>query len=196
MARSVVLPRECYIPQGAVKVADDRSSAVVYLYEEEGGNKFCVAAFRGRRSKPEWHYGLPDAKRRSAQIEGFFETVRAQEKAVKEARQPRPRGLAVGDVLYASWGYDQTNVDYFEVTSLIGSTMVEVRQIRAEMHPTSDYRGYSIPCPGEFVGEPLRRGARDGYVRIDDVRFANVIHPECPVPGVRVFKPHQWTSYA
>ena len=29
-------------------------------------------------------------------------------------------GLKVGDVLRSSWGYDQTNVDYYEVVELVG----------------------------------------------------------------------------
>jgi hypothetical protein len=40
--------------------------------------------------------------------------------------------LKVGDVLYSSWGYDQTNIDFYQVTRLVGKQSVEVREIASE----------------------------------------------------------------
>ena len=37
--------------------------------------------------------------------------------------------LKVGDILHSSWGYDQTNATFFQVTALNGKTMVTVEQI-------------------------------------------------------------------
>lgn len=38
--------------------------------------------------------------------------------------------LKVGDILSGSWGYDQTNVTFAQVTKLIGSKMVEVKRVK------------------------------------------------------------------
>ena len=38
-------------------------------------------------------------------------------------------GVRVGDIFSASWGYDQTNVDFFQVLALVGESSVRVRQV-------------------------------------------------------------------
>lgn len=39
--------------------------------------------------------------------------------------------VKVGDIFGASWGYDQTNVNYYQVTKLVGKSTVEIREIKA-----------------------------------------------------------------
>lgn len=41
--------------------------------------------------------------------------------------------LEVNDILYSSWGYDQTNIDYYKVKKLVGKTMVEVVKIESKL---------------------------------------------------------------
>jgi len=43
--------------------------------------------------------------------------------------------LKVGDVLEASWGYDQTNVDFFQVVALRGKTQCVIREICGRENP-------------------------------------------------------------
>lgn len=47
-------------------------------------------------------------------------------------------GVKVGDIFYASWGYDQTNVDFFQVVALVGKTSVRVRGVSL---PLEEERG-------------------------------------------------------
>lgn len=42
-------------------------------------------------------------------------------------------GVKVGDYFSASWGYDQTNVDFFQVVALVGESSVRVREVRPQM---------------------------------------------------------------
>lgn len=37
--------------------------------------------------------------------------------------------LVVGDVLFLSWGYEQINVDYYQVMWVVGYWLVEIRKI-------------------------------------------------------------------
>jgi len=100
-----------------------------------------------------------------------------------------------GTVWRTSWGYDQTNVEFFEVVRETAGSIV-LRRIGAEVQD-----GRLYPVPGQWAidvhlagnpGTPERlrdegrgysekmcrkpRVSRDGYehrsVRIDDVRFA------------------------
>lgn len=60
----------------------------------------------------------------------------AEGKATKEKKTAKTTkakankfGVKVGDIFTASWGYDQTNVDFFQVIELVGTTSVRVREI-------------------------------------------------------------------
>jgi hypothetical protein len=37
--------------------------------------------------------------------------------------------IKAGDIFYSSWGYDQTNVDYYIVTRVVGRCSVELQEI-------------------------------------------------------------------
>lgn len=37
--------------------------------------------------------------------------------------------VEVGDIFYSSWGYEQTNVDFFQVIALKGTTQVIIREV-------------------------------------------------------------------
>ncbi len=107
-----------------------------------------------------------------------------------------PRNLAVGDVLRCRWGFDQTNVDYYQVTALIGRTMVEIRQIEAEEVEDMPMQGWSTPRYGRFIGDPLRRRAKGSSVRIDSHSSAYLMDPVSEADGKKVYERSRWTAYA
>lgn len=73
-----------------------------------------------------------------------------------------------GTILYRSWGYDQTNIDFYQVTKKIGKTMNEVRAIASRAK--SDVGGPSVtvvPHINKFTGDPMkRRPDKNGYVKV------------------------------
>ena len=65
---------------------------------------------------------------------------------------PVDLGVQVGDIFYSSWGYDQTNVDFYEVTGLTGAS-VRVRPIAATIESSSGTgQDYLMPVPGSYKG--------------------------------------------
>ena len=192
--------RSFYIPEGATKVQDDQSTAVAYLSEYADGHKnpYRMVAFQGKAQKPALHYVYPNAERRAERMQSFFESVRITEQERKRRREQRkaaPVGLEVGDVLSAMWGYEQTNVDYYQVTEVKGR-YVTLRPIAAQTEETGWLRGKSIPVPGKFTGEPFRKQARDGQVKLTSYSWASKIEPEIEVDGVKMYRPSNYTAYA
>lgn len=59
-------------------------------------------------------------------------------------------GVGVGDIFYASWGYEQTNADFFQVVELVGKASVRVREVYLQriaedpVSPMSADRTYKI----------------------------------------------------
>ena len=165
----------------------------------------CVLFYRADAFRPTYHYSYKttdkarEALRRFADEAEAIATERDNRKAERRAKLDQPHGLAVGDVLRSSWGYDQTNTDYFEVTRVIGKRTVEVRQLAEQIEQTAWAQGNSVPVPGQYVGAPMRR-------QVDTQGAVNILHatygraykmePVATVAGVRCFSPSGWSSYA
>lgn len=78
-----------------------------------------------------------------------------REKAKKEAAEAA-KLVKVGDVFSCSWGYDQTNVDFFQVVALVGKGSVRVRQVQPALIAENPGmmcadRTYEIPGDGTLL---------------------------------------------
>jgi hypothetical protein len=128
-----------------------------------------LVGFQGKAQKPSFKFYFSSETQRERKARSFFESVRAREAAALERRQKRKEeghSLKVGNILRASWGYDQTNIDYYEVTALIGAKMVEIREIeQARAECDGWLAGKCVPLPGHFKGEPMRKLAKGNCVR-------------------------------
>ena len=85
---------------------------------------------------------------------------RAREKAqAREDAKNFQHGYQIGDILYSSWGYDQTNIDYYQVTKLIGSKMIEIQEIQTKVVRSDRGADYVVAVKDRFVrGErPLKK---------------------------------------
>ena len=81
--------------------------------------------FRWHSVKKVW-YGYTDEATARAAIDG--KPVKA-DKPAKPAAKTNKFGIKVGDIFHASWGYDQTNNDFFQVVALVGESSVRVREV-------------------------------------------------------------------
>ena len=136
--------------------ADSRNSSAGEVYAGELAGKLYAMAFRGSAGKPEWHYTFRNEEQRASKIAEFFESVAYSQERKAKARADKAafvHNVKVGDIFRASWGYDQTNIDYYEVTALIGQHMAEVREIGCQSESTGWMTGNSVPLPGSYSTE-------------------------------------------
>lgn len=96
----------------------------------------------------------------------------AAKTAPKTEKPPKKNkfGVQVGDIFSASWGYDQTQTDFFQVVELVGELYVRVREVYPRMigedavSPMSADRTYKItrdilpPAPHSVFIEDQERG--------------------------------------
>jgi len=118
---------------------------------------------------------------------------------VAVSRAKPEHDLQVGDVVRSSWGYDQTNVNHYQIIALIGKRTVEVRELAEHKESTGDMTGRVAPVWGEFIGEAMRRTVdRHGNVNILREKFgrARKIEPVAVVHGVRCYASTGYSSYA
>lgn len=90
----------------------------------------------------------------------------------KQARDNFANPYKVGDLFYTSWGYDQTNVDWFECVE-VGARSVVLREIAQSQEYTTWASGSCSPKEGKYIGEPFR-------VNIQVGTYADKVHYYLP----------------
>ena len=95
-----------------------------------------AAGFRWHNVKKLWY--AKNTAERLALVSGICngEAPTTSKKAEKKPeRHPAVNkyGVKVGDLFYSSWGYDQTNNNFFQVIALVGESSVRVREVYPEI---------------------------------------------------------------
>ncbi len=128
----------------------------IEFYIDEFAGKFRLLEFKGTAGKPSANYWFKTAESRAAYMKRATESAKltADYKAKRAAEKKAPRKLEVGHILYTSWGYDQTNVDFYQVTALKGETMVIVQKMEQSCEETGFMSGKALPAE-KLIGEPI-----------------------------------------
>lgn len=76
---------------------------------------------------------------------------------MKNTNKMNKYGVKVGDVFVATWGYDQTNNNFFQVTELVGSASVRVVEVAPQYETT--WTGFMAENRKiqKFDGQPLQK---------------------------------------
>lgn len=82
------------------------------------------------------------------------ESLAARLEYQQRLQQPTPNqdGVRVGDLFYESYGYEQTNINFFEVVALRGKHTAVIREIAADYVGGLGWTGKKRPCRGEYIG--------------------------------------------
>lgn len=90
--------------------------------------------------------------------------------------------LEIGSIFCSSWGYDQTNVDFYEVVGFTPTgKSVRLRKISQDTTETGMMCGETVACPGDFTGKVFTKriiGAehpRMPSVKIDSFDYARLM---------------------
>lgn len=169
------MPRDFYLPKcdHLQPVDCTETDAAIYTYEIAGGTY--SIGFVGKAAKPAFHYRHHTEAKRSEYIAGFIAGRKdaAEAKAKRQAERKAPHTLKVGDILVSSWGYDQTNIDYYQVTRVPGANTVEIREIGCDSTPEQGFMTASKTAkPNAFIGEPMLKRVSAG----NSVRIASYAH--------------------
>lgn len=84
--------------------------------------------FRWNNKKMCW-YGFADREEVMRACEGEKVETAATKKPATKKEKKNKFGVKVGDYFSICWGYEQTNVDFFQVIALVGETSVRIREV-------------------------------------------------------------------
>lgn len=176
-------PRESYLPpkaRGTDPLLPEGTDLAIWKYEDVGSAGVVrpyAIAFAGKQSKPLWHHVFRTEDQRENEIN---ETISARKRTleyknkIQQERNEFKHEFNVGDILVSSWGYDQTNVDFYEVVSILGPSMVGIREIGKKVVKTEQTTDYVVAVPGSYDGPTLRKKVSPGHrVRITSYASAS-----------------------
>jgi len=193
-----------YIPEGYELSWDDQELGIQIYYKESptiGG-----LCFVGRAVNPTWHYRFKNAEQRLAEVTKTFTNVRAwadrkAERKAKAKEASANHGVKVGDVFRSSWGYDQTNIDYYQVVEISNKTAIF--QKISQLSESDGYlQGNCVPAVNSFIGKPfkklIQKSSVDSGAFIKIASYANAykIEPVAVVSNKPIYESSHWTAYA
>lgn len=144
------------------------SGIVAYKFESQGSPALML--FVGKSNKPLIHCRFHSEESREQKIQTVVSNVESdiKRKESRKVERQQPSKLVVGDILYTSWGYEQTNIEFFQVVKTLGVRTVELMRINSQMiESLSDYTDNLMPIKDSFITEGYR-SEENGTYRVKD----------------------------
>lgn len=76
--------------------------------------------------------------------------------ALKQARTNFEMPFEIDQILYCIWGYDQTNVNFYQIIRIKNKTIF-LRELKQEGTETMYMQGNTVPVKGAYAGEETKR---------------------------------------
>ncbi len=169
--------KERYIPKDYKSREYKDANAIIYYTEKNGA--FYAIAYSGKRSKPDFNYKFKSEQSLETHISCYLKTLIERERSKIERKEKRlsfEHSLKIGDILYCSWGYDQTNIDFYQVIGLIGKH-VKIKEINSSMPKGEEgfMTGHVIPIKDSFTNDNiyLKKVLIGNTLKINSFSWAN-----------------------
>ena len=137
------------------------------------GTSYSLKIWMPKATKPFVNVYFKNAAQREQYATEVVDRVNVNLEARAASRQARKhpanaQAVEVGTLFVHSWGYDQTNVDYYEVVKKSGS-YVEVKAVASREVPGSSYpHGMACevqPVPGAYLTDSYRMRDAHGNLK-------------------------------
>ena len=142
--------------------------------------KLVAIAWSGKKNKYDWYYKFRDKKQMDKYISDYFCKVEMANKHKAEQKLNKEKDKAeffesikVGDIFVDSWGYDQTNVDFYLVTKKLKAS-IKIVKIGSKVVATSIGSEMVVPVPDAVIGEEKTKIPQDGYIKTSSYSLARL----------------------
>jgi hypothetical protein len=163
--------RDSYVPRNIEfeKITPEGTDLDIRVYEQNG--VLYGVAFAGKANKPLWNYRFSNRAQLEKEIEKTTNDRKSHMDFAQKRQQERKQfshTLKEGDILYSSWGYDQTNIDFYQVVEAKEKAVL-IRKIGSKTFG----RDQVVPNIGNFTGPAMLKLVRSGNgVRISSYAAA------------------------
>lgn len=148
--------RKLYYPLNAEIIERKDIGLFIAQYDHLKGKALVI--FEGRKSKPSVYFAYPNEDRRKYALDNFVK------KAEENANRYNGNNLEVGDILVYSWGYEQTNIDFFKVVRKTEKS-VAIVEIGKNAIGSRGFMSNDVePNPEIEKGKPVTRRVNNDFV--------------------------------
>ena len=146
------------------------------IWKYEMGGVLYGVAFQGRGQKPIWQYRFRNENEFEKTVRNTIQNRQSDleyKKKKQEERSSYRHDYQVGDFLYTSWGYDQTNIDFYQVVGITDKSVV-IREVASKVVRSNPPQDYVVPQKNRFTGPKMtKRVSPGGSVRIKSYAHAS-----------------------
>ena len=150
--------------------------------------ELCTAIFEPKCTRPTWHYKHRSPEEQSGFIAGRKQGEDQQElirERYRKEAQEKAEAMKPGAILCSSWGYEQTNIDFYKVIARKASSVVLV-EIGQHRTYSGDMQGNCTPDESKVIGQPFtKRINRWGGVNLATYKYCQIWNGQ----------PMGWSSY-
>lgn len=154
-----------YLKEG-YKLFKAKASSAVFIVKKHETGKVSAKGWQGKAKNHSFFYSFPSIARCEKYLTEWLAGVAAKRKDKADRKAAKSKAIKdlkasdhyqVGDVLCNSWGYDQTNVDFYQVTKVLDKS-IEICEIAQKSSDSGGaYGGKCQPCRNHFIGESRRK---------------------------------------
>lgn len=115
---------------------------------------------------------------RNADYTNYKSWIKKRNEAYKQAKKIGAE-LAItfikkGDIFVSNWGYDQTNIEFYQVVEKKDKTLI-IREIaKKKNYDNASMTGTCLPIKNQFIGKPLLKKVS-----------SNILESDMPRPAIR-----------
>jgi len=115
-----------------------------------------AAGFRWHNQKKLWYAKQTAERMALAEKLSGAQPVAVPAPAVPKSEPVSKFDIKVGDILKCSWGYEQTNVEFYKVTKIVGACKIEIVEVgHIQQDVNSSMSCYVVPDENREIGERL-----------------------------------------
>lgn len=149
-----------WYPKGAMAINHPDSLGTAYAYICDRTGKWAVVAYRGTAGKSSFHFTYRSREQAEKAVGDWLQGLTEHAKLIAERRVLKPHTFKPGDIVTNSWGYDQTNVDWYRVTRAT-KHFVWLKPIAANVVEDGFMSGPSMPQVDTASDDPNKWGFVD-----------------------------------
>lgn len=176
-----------------VEIFPEYGHAQLFTKEENG--KYYIRAFEGKKSKPSLNYVFDNEDLSKEYVKRWLNDLKRNSEW--KAKRNAPHTVSIGDVFHNSWGWEQTNIDFFQVVKTTKTT-VTVRKIEksTESYDGRTMSGRVLPLPGNFISEDTETHKTGSDNTFFPKYGVSSLTEWTEVDGIKVYKSKGFTDYA
>lgn len=112
--------------------------------------------------KPEFYYRFKNYENMISFCDEYISNVEKRQAEKDRIKDQKKKAVSDfnhnfynGQILYSSWGYEQTNLSYYQIVGFKGKSVILRKIVKKEISQTSWASGMYEPVKNGFKGEPF-----------------------------------------